>query len=80
MTQDKTNNDTVSRNEAPSARAAYQREWRKRNPYKNREYIQRYWARKDAALREARGDAVTDTRRDVNDMSNTEPVFQSESE
>lgn len=32
--------------EAKSARAAYLREWYRRNPDKNREYMARYWEHK----------------------------------
>ena len=32
--------------EAREARAAYRREWNKKNPKKNKEYIARYWQRK----------------------------------
>lgn len=37
------------------ARKRYQREWRKKNPDKSREYMERYWAKK-AAEREAQKD------------------------
>jgi len=32
--------------EAKIERAAYRREWNKKNPEKNKEYIARYWQRK----------------------------------
>lgn len=32
--------------EAQIARAAYKREWSKKNPEKNKEYMARYWQRK----------------------------------
>jgi len=31
---------------ARDARAAYKREWNRKNPHKNKEYIARYWQRK----------------------------------
>ena len=31
---------------AASARAEYQREWRKKNPAKNKQYIMNYWVKK----------------------------------
>jgi len=32
--------------EAKKERAAYAREWRKKNPEKNKEYVDSYWKRK----------------------------------
>ena len=41
-------NEKVLTPEAKAARAAYKREWTKKNPDKNREYIARYWEKKVA--------------------------------
>ena len=38
---------------AASARAEYQREWRKKNPAKNKQYIMNYWVKKAQEAREA---------------------------
>ena len=40
--------------EARAARAKYMREWRKKNPEKQREYDAKKWERKGAAIRKAR--------------------------
>lgn len=40
--------------EARKARAAYLRQWRKKNPGKQREYDQRKWESKGAAIRAQR--------------------------
>ena len=37
--------NTLSR-EARETRAAYKKEWTRRNPEKNKEYIARYWERR----------------------------------
>ena len=37
---------------ARSAKAEYQREWRKRNPGKTKEYLNRYWERKSRQSQE----------------------------
>ena len=36
--------------EAKAAKAAYQNEWRKRNPEKAKRYIETYWERKAAEM------------------------------
>lgn len=36
--------------EAKAAKAAYQNEWRKRNPEKAKRYIENYWERKAAEM------------------------------
>ncbi|MFZ2341154.1 MAG: sigma factor-like helix-turn-helix DNA-binding protein [Bacteroidales bacterium] len=36
--------------EAKAAKAAYQNEWRKRNPEKVKQYIENYWERKAAEM------------------------------
>lgn len=40
------------------ARKEYQREWRKKNPGKTKEYLERYWAKKAAEMeaRKNKGD------------------------
>lgn len=40
--------------EARAARAKYMREWRKKNPEKQREYEAKKWERKGQQIREAR--------------------------
>lgn len=40
--------------EARAARAKYMREWRKKNPDKQREYNARKWERKAAKIKEER--------------------------
>lgn len=40
--------------EAKAARAAYMREWRKKNPEKQREYTARKWEKKGDEIRAAR--------------------------
>lgn len=40
--------------EARAARAKYMREWRKKNPDKQREYEAKKWERKGQQIREAR--------------------------
>lgn len=47
--------DEVNVRNAKAARAEYQREWRKKNPGKTKEYLERYWTKK-AAEREAHKD------------------------
>lgn len=37
---------------AKASRAQYQKEWRKRNPGKTKEYLDRYWERKSRQLQE----------------------------
>ena len=40
--------------EAKLARAKYMREWRKKNPEKNKEYKARHWEKKAQQIREER--------------------------
>jgi hypothetical protein len=42
--------------EARAARAKYMREWRKKNPEKQREYTARKWEKKGAQIRKERAD------------------------
>lgn len=44
--------------EARAARAKYMREWRKKNPEKQREYDAKKWERKAAQIRQAREQAA----------------------
>lgn len=48
--------------EARAARAAYMREWRKKNPGKQREYVERSWERKGARLKAEREAAKSETQ------------------
>jgi hypothetical protein len=43
-----------------AARAEYMREWRKRNPGKNKEAIRRYWERKAIERIEKKNNEVTE--------------------
>ena len=43
--------------EARAARARYMREWRKKNPGKQREYDARRWEKKAEEIRQARNSA-----------------------
>lgn len=49
-------NDTDLRSKSPSAKALYLREWRKKHPGKNAQYVKAYWQRKDEQLRGERKD------------------------
>ena len=44
--------------EARAARAKYMREWRKKNPEKEREYTARKWEKKGQQIREERAAAI----------------------
>ena len=44
--------------EARAARAKYMREWRKKNPEKQREYNAKQWERKAAQIRAERAQAA----------------------
>ena len=46
--------------EARAARAMYMREWRKKNPEKQREYDAKKWERKGQRIREERGAAANE--------------------
>ena len=55
--------DSVSESQlsvsAREARAAYKREWARKNPGKNKEYVARYWERKARKQGEGSDDNAT---------------------
>ena len=44
---------------ARKAKAAYLREWKRRNPDKQRQYVETYWERKAAQMRAQKEPAAT---------------------
>ena len=55
------------RAKARAARAAYQREWRRKNPEKHKGYVENYWAKKAREM-EVQKDAL-----DQSDSERTRP-------